>query len=157
MGDIWLTAKYAVEAVPAELFYLDVGAKLKLPTADEDKRLGTGEVDYTLQAEIFKPIDAFTPFATLAYKIKGDPDEVNLKNVFYLSVGSDYRLSETRHIGASLDFQEASTSGSDDATELFVYVSQRMSSQWSVTLYGYKGLQDGSPDYGAGLQLSYKP
>lgn len=157
LGDIWLTAQYSVEAIPADLFYLDVAAKLKLPTADEDKGLGTGEVDYTFQAEVFKPIDAFTPFVTLAYKIKGEPSGINLENVYSLSVGSDYRVSGTTNVGGSFDFQEASSSGSDDAMEVFAYISQKLSARFAVTLYGYKGLEDGSPDYGAGFQISYKP
>ena len=126
LGDIWLTAKYSVEEVPAELFYLDVAAKFKIPTADEDDGLGTGEFDYTLQAEVFKPLGAFTPFATLAYKVKGDPSGVELDNVWFTSVGSDYRVSDVMNIGASLDFQEASSSSSDDSLELFGYLSQKM-------------------------------
>jgi len=157
LGDIWLTAKYAVVEIPAELFYLDLAAKFKIPSADEDKGLGTGEFDYTLQTELFKPLGALTPFATLAYKVKGDPSGIDLDNVWYTSLGSDYRVSDTLNIGASVDFQEASTSASDDAFEVFGYLSQKITPKFSVTLYGYKGLKDGSPDYGGGVQLTYKP
>lgn len=157
LGDIWVTAQHSVAAIPAELFYLDVSGKLKLPTADEDKGLGTGELDYTVQAEVFKSLDAFTPFATLAYKFKGDPNNVKLKNVWYVSVGSDYRLSGQRHVGASIDYQQASSSTGDDALELFAYANQKLNPKWTVTVYGYVGLMDGSPDYGTGFQLAYKP
>ena len=54
IGDIWASFTYSVEAIPEDLFFLDLVAKVKIPTADEDKRLGTGEVDYTLQADFFK-------------------------------------------------------------------------------------------------------
>lgn len=157
LGDIWLSGTYESQLVPPELFYLDLTGKIKLPTADEDKGLGTGETDYTLQADLFKPLGQFTPFATVAYKIKGDPSGVNLDNVFYLSGGTDFRVSDTSNIGASLDYQEASTSASDDSLDLFAYLNQKIDSNWSYTLYGYKGLQDGSPDFGMGLQTTYKP
>lgn len=157
LGDIWLSASYETEFIPPELFYLDLTGKIKLPTADEDKGLGTGETDYTLQADLFKPLGQFTPFATVAYKIKGDPSGVDLDNVFYLSGGSDFRISDNSNIGASLDFQEASTSSSDDSLDLFAYLNQKLNGHWSYTFYGYKGLEDGSPDYGLGLQTTYKP
>jgi len=157
VGDIWLSATYSVEAIPSELFYLDIAGKLKVPTADDDKGLGTGELDYTVQADVFKSFNAVTPFATLAYKIKSDFNETDLKNVIYLSVGSDYRLSAKRNVGVSIDFQEASSSAGDDSMELFGYLNQKLNSHWSATLYGYKGLKDGNPDYGTGLQVSYKP
>lgn len=157
LGDIWLSATYESRLVPPELFYLDLTGKVKLPTADEDKGLGTGETDYTAQADVFKPLGQFTPFATVAYKIKGDPSGINLDNVFYLSGGTDFRVSDTTNIGASLDFQEASTSRSDDALDLFAYLNQKINGNWSYTFYGYKGLEDGSPDYGLGLQTTYKP
>lgn len=157
MGDVWLSATYAVPPLPTELGYLDLTGKVKLPTADEDDGLGTGEIDYTLQADYFKPLGNFTPYATLAYKIKGDPSGVDLKNVFYTSVGSGYRVSEEAIVGLSLDYQQAATTYGDDSLELFGYWTQKLSAQWSATFYAYLGLADGSPDQGLGLQLSYRP
>lgn len=157
LGDIWLGATYSFDDTIGDDIYLDLGAKVKVPTADEDKGLGTGETDYTFQADLFKAMGQLTPFATVAYKIKGDSPGLDLDNVIYLSGGADYRLSDTRHVGASLDYQEAASSRSDDALELFGYLSQKLDQSWSVTIYGYKGLQDGSPDYGVGVQVSYTP
>ena len=153
LGDIWASLTYSVEQVPAQLFYLDLVGKVKIPTADENRGLGTGEFDYTIQADLFKPFGKFTPMATVAYKIKGDPGGVNLENVFYLSVGADYRLNDAVNFGATIDFQEASSSASDDALELFGYVGYRPAQDWLLTIYGYAGLSDGSPDAGGGLQV----
>ena len=157
LGDIWLTAIYSVESVPAELFFLDVGAKYKLPTADEDKGLGTGETDWTLQAEIFKSLGNVSPFLTVAYKFKGEPSGADLDDVIYLSAGADFRLSDQSNFGVSLDYQESSTSTGDDSLELFGYLNYKLDSQWSLMPYAYLGLEDGSPDYGVGFQVSYKP
>ncbi|MBL4820731.1 MAG: transporter [Gammaproteobacteria bacterium] len=157
IGDIWLSATHAVQAIPSDLFYLDLGVKVKLPTADDDNNLGTGKTDYTFQADIFKPLGNATPFLTLAYKMKGEPSDIALDDVLYVSVGSDFGVSPNTHVGLSVDYQEASFSGSDDSLELFGYVNQSLSSNWSFMLYGYSGLEDGSPDYGVGFQLSYKP
>jgi hypothetical protein len=141
-----------LEAVPAEWFYLDVIGKVKFPTADDDEGLGTGEFDYTLQLDFYKSFGRFSPMATVAYKIKGDPDGSSLDNVFYLSLGGDYRLNEAINFGASLDFQEAAVSSADDALEIFSYLGWKTTETTLLTIYGYAGLTDGSPDAGGGLQ-----
>jgi len=157
LGDIWLSGSVGVAAIPGDLFYLDLGAKVKLPTADEDKGLGTGEVDYTLQADFFKPLGNMTPFLTLAYKMRGEPTGVELDDSLYVSVGSDFRVGDTSNLGLSLDIQEAANSQSEDVLELFGYLNQELSSNWALILYGYSGLKDGSPDYGLGFQVTYNP
>lgn len=156
LGDIIASLQYSVEAIPADMMYLDLTAKIKFPTADEDDNLGTGEFDYTFQADLAKSLGAFTPLATLGYKIKTDSDELKLDNVWFASVGADYRLSERSNFGATIDFQEAATSSSDDAVELFTYLSHKLTTHWSLTGYGYFGFSDGSPDEGLGLQISYR-
>lgn len=157
VGDVWLSLGYELDLLPAEFGFLDVIGKIKLPVADEDKGLGTGETDYTLQLDYAYSAGAMTPLVTLAYKVKGDPSGVNLDNVLYLSAGADWRFSDQLNMGASIDFQEASTSSSDDSLELFTYLSFRLSKIWSVTPYLYLGLSDGSPDQGIGFQLTYRP
>ena len=157
LGDIWLSAAYAIEAIPADLFYLDLGAKLKLPTADEDRGLGSGKTDYTLQADLFKPIGNATPFITLAYKMKDYPADAEINDVMFVSAGSDFSISSNTHVGLSVDYQESAFSDSDDSLELFGYINQKLSNDWSLMFYGYSGLDDGSPDYGVGFQVSYNP
>jgi hypothetical protein len=156
VGDTWLNATYALQSFPSDLGYLDLSAKLKVPTADEDKGLGTGEVDYTVQADFFKPMGNWTPMVSLAYKVKGEPDGVDLDNVLYASVGTAYRVSSVTSFGAMVDYQEASVTSADNAQELFAYWSQKVSSDWQFMLYGYAGFSDGSPDQGLGIQLSYR-
>ncbi len=156
LGDIWTSLRYEVQNFPADLGYLDLTGKIKLPTADENDGLGTGEVDYTLQADYARSMGRLTPLLTLAYKIKGDPSGYDLDNVFYLSAGADWRVRRGVNVGATLDFQEASSSGADDALELFTYLSYKLSNTWSVVPYLYLGFSDGSPDEGLGVSLNYR-
>lgn len=155
LGDIWASLKYAVDGFPGELGFLDVTAKVKIPTADEGDGLGTGETDYTLQADYAKPMGRLTPLLTVAYKIKGDPSGVDLDDVWYVSAGANWRIESALNVGASLDFQEAASDGADDAVELFAYLDYKLSNVWSVTPYLYFGFTDGSPDEGLGVSVSY--
>ncbi|SDZ79843.1 hypothetical protein [Microbulbifer marinus] len=156
IGDLWLSGTYSLQPV-ADRWFFDLTGKYKIPTADEDKGLGTGEPDYTLQAEVFTVAGDFTPFATVARKFKGDLPETEIKDVWYTSVGSGYRLNEQSSVGASLDYQQATTDTSDPSTELFGYFNHKLNAQWSGMVYAYLGLADGSPDQGFGFQVSYRP
>ena len=157
VGDTWLSLAYEIDRFPYELGYLEVTGKLKIPTADEDKGLGTGEVDYKLQFDYMYSIDRLTPLVTAAYTIKGDPDEGNLDNVFYFSAGADWRQNSTVNVGATLDYQQASVSGVEDPLDFFSYLSYKYSPVITLTPYLYIGLSKGSPDMGGGIQLTYKP
>ncbi|WP_346839964.1 hypothetical protein [Microbulbifer sp. SAOS-129_SWC] len=156
VGDLWLSGTYSLEPV-AERWFFDLTGKFKVPTADEDKGLGTGQTDYTLQAEAFTAMGDFTPYVTLARKFKGDLPAQEIKDVWYTSVGSGYRLNDQSSVGMSLDYQQATSDTSDPSTELFGYLNHKFSQQWSGMLYAYLGLADGSPDQGVGFQVSYRP
>lgn len=157
LADTWVSLSLAIEAVPREIGYVDLTGKVKIPTADENKGLGTGEIDYAAQLDYMIPVGNLTPMLTAGYKVKGDPSGVNLNNVFYLSAGADLRCTDSTHIGASLDYQEASTSGIDDPLDLFTYINHKLSDRWSLSPYIYVGLSESSPDVGGGLQLVFKP
>jgi hypothetical protein len=157
IADTWVALTYEIDAVPAEIGFFDVTGKVKIPTADDDKGLGTGEIDYAVQLDYMYVAGNLTPMLTVGYKFKGDPPGVDLNNVLYLSAGADLRLSDNTHIGASLDFQEASTSGIDDPLELFTYLNHKLNDNWSLLPYIYVGLSESSPDVGGGLQLVFKP
>lgn len=157
IGDTWISLTYEIERFPAELGFLDVTGKLKIPTADKDKGLGTGEFDEVLQLDYMYSINRLTPMITLAYKMRGDPPGADLNNTIYCSIGADWRQTRDIHVGASLDYQQASVNGVDDPLDFFTYLNYRFSRRWSLTPYFYFGLSQGSPDRGGGIQLTYKP
>ncbi len=157
LGDVVAAISYSMDPISDGFPLLDFTAKVKLPTADEDKGLGTGKVDYTLQVDAASFYGNWIPLATLGYKIKGDPTGVKLDNTFFASVGAAYKFNDKTSAGATLDYQEASTSTSDDATELFAYLAYKLSKQWSINTYGLVGFTDGSPNEEIGMQFSFSP
>ncbi|MBT8045771.1 MAG: hypothetical protein KJN67_01270, partial [Pontiella sp.] len=157
VGDTWVSLTYEIEQFPYEFGYLDVTGKLKIPTADEDKGLGTGEADLKLVLDYMYPLGRLTPMVTLACTKKGDPDGIDLRNVFYCSAGADWRHSKKISFGATLDFQQASVRGVDNPLDFFSYLSYKLSPTYSLTPYLYFGLSKGSPDVGGGLQVTFRP
>lgn len=155
LGDVVATAFYNLLDDRKAPVGLDLGAKVKFGTADETTGLGTGENDYSLQADLFKTIGALTPFASIGYRWYGDPPGFDFRNVFYGSVGAAYRISRQTTAGVAYDFRGPVSAGGPKVSELTGYVSQRLSQNVKLQVYAIMGFSDASPDFGAGLNLSY--
>jgi hypothetical protein len=134
---------------------LDLTAKVKLATADEDKGLGTGENDYTVQAELYKFFNRFTSYGILGYKFRGDPPGVDLQDSLLAIVGGYYRLSPSFKAGLDYYYQQASYSDLDDQKELSAFLGYKLSDSQYMRSYLIQGFGNGSPDWGAGVMITF--
>jgi hypothetical protein len=132
-------------------FALDLTGKVKFGTADEEKGLGTGEQDYSLQGDLFRFFDKATLMGTLGYSYRGDPEGYDLENTFYASIGASYLVTERSRVGAFFDFRDASVPGTDTLQELSGWMSTRVGDRGNLQFYVLAGLGDSSPDWGGGL------
>jgi hypothetical protein len=135
---------------------VDLTGKIKFGTANENKGLGTGENDYTIQADIFRFYDRFTPFGALGYTFRGDPPGVKLRNVWFGIIGASYSFSPI--ISTSLDYytrQSSFTEGTEQQ-ELTVQLGYRIDKDRKLRAYVLRGLSDVSPDWGGGLMLTLR-
>lgn len=155
IGDAVLAGSYGVINDAQSKFGLDVTAKLKLPTGDENRGLGTGSVDKTLQVEPYKTIDRLTLFGTLGYTFFGDSDVVDLKNGYLYEVGASTRLDQTDSVGASLFGRQRVVEGGSPQRELTVFWNRRVAKAQRLQAYFLVGLADGSPDVGLGASALF--
>ncbi len=155
LGDTLFKVTYAAD-IPLQLpFLLELAGQVKIPTADKEKELGTGEFDWSVSLDLAYAIDSFSPFLTIGYKFMGDPEEVNLDNVYFTSVGVDYAISHNLHSGIIYDYKEKLLSSSYDMSESTLYLNWNVNQNWSVNTYIVKGFASGSPDWASGLQFSF--
>lgn len=155
LGDVVTAITYTLPGPARNGTFIDFTGKVKFGTADEDKGLGTGENDYYVQLDLAKTFGRFTPLITGGYRFVGEPSGADLDDVMYGSIGTDFRFTRSTTAGLLYDYREASSSTADDSSEVFGYVSHRLSPAFSVTGYGATGFTDGSPDFNAGLQLNW--
>lgn len=130
---------------------LDLTGKVKFGTADEDKGLGTGETDYSVQADLYKFFDEFTALGSVGYKFRGDPPQLELENAWFASIGGVYRFSSQTRGGLVFDYRESSFVVGDSVQELTAFVSRKLSNDWRIQGYVLTGFSDASPDWGAGV------
>ncbi len=150
IGDLTLGVNYAI---PEDRFGLglDFGARVKLPTAETG--LGTGKTDISLSGEISRTFGMITPFAQAGYRIMGDPDGIELENVWFGSVGLSAAVGKSVVL-ASYDYRQSPNTLVEDSQEIFGAFSTPVSKSLNLTLYGSAGLSEGAPDIGAGVMVT---
>jgi len=134
---------------------LDLTGKVKFGTADVDKGLGTGEQDYSLQADLYRFFERSTLMGTAGYVLRGDPEAYDLEDTFFASVGASRVIGDGGlRLGAFFDFREASVPDSDALQELSAWASTRLGKNGRMQFYVLAGFGDSSPDWGGGLSFS---
>lgn len=130
---------------------VDLTGKVKIGTADADLGLGTGETDYSIQADVYKALARATLTAVLGYKVRGDPVAVDLEDVWYGSFGALLPVSGSVEYGVFIDLRQSSIPDAPDIRELSAALSKRTSGRWRLNFYVVKGFTDASPDWSAGM------
>ncbi|NQZ96763.1 MAG: hypothetical protein HRU01_09655 [Myxococcales bacterium] len=157
IGDIIVRGTYALFPPATSVFpAFELTGRAKVPTASKEQALGTGEPAYSLQLDLFDRFGAVTPLVTVGYRFVVQSRGFDLENSWFTSVGAGLQLTDTFSLGLLYDFWQASSSTGADSHELFPYASWRITPKLRAGPYAVVGLSPGSPDYGLGLQISYR-
>lgn len=159
IGDLILRARYYLVDDPgpdSPLPTLAPFVKLKIPTADEDRGLGTGEVDGGFGLEFDKTFGAFLVFGDVSYTFIGDPPGRDFRDRPAASLGLGYYVTRDILVAGLVDWRRALVRGTDDPVELVGLATFRLARTLSVTPNVFVGLTDGSPDWGVGVEVSWK-
>jgi hypothetical protein len=154
-GDVVTSVSYSAIELPRSKFLLETTAKIKFGTASYSRGLGTGENDYTLQTDAYKTFDKATLMGTIGYKVLGDPNNINLNNVWYGSLGLAYKFNTENSAGAYLDLRQATSNTSTNLREYTVYHSYKINSNYKLQSYLIHGDTRSSTDWGGGMMLGY--
>jgi hypothetical protein len=158
LGDILLRTSFVVLKEQPLLPEIEPYLKIKFPTADEDRGLGTGEFDETIGVDLSKTfLERLAVYLTLAYTFIGSPRGADFDNSFGWSIGAAYAVAQPFTIFAFLDGSTAIAPGQDDPLELRIGAEFRIVKALKLTGSVMKGLSDGSADWGvsAGLALRF--
>jgi hypothetical protein len=144
-GDLTLGAAYTV---PSLSFGLTLLGQVKVPITSERKRLGTGEIDYALGAELSKRFGILTPFIGVTYTTPGDPKGYELRNSLSARAGVATMLGSRVRGYVSYNYAQSLSPLTMDEQQLATGINAGLSDRL--------GLSQGSPDIGAGVQLGVK-
>ena len=155
IGDVLVSATHMLGPVLGPVS-MDLTARVKFPTADENKGLGTGATDKYLQADFYQVIKRTIPFATVGYRFLGDSSRYELENGAYASAGAAYLLTDATRVGVSLDWRQRLIEGGDSAVDAGVFLAHAIGREWNLIGYAVKGTTDASADLSVGGSVSYR-
>lgn len=154
LGDIVAAFSYnLIDHAPTGIVF-DITTRIKIPTASAKQNMGSGQVDYAIQGDLFKTISKFTLSAAFGYRILGNPSGITFHNVLYGATGAGYQLSPSVTLGANYTMGQSPVR-LEDSRDLTLYLSQRVSNNFRLNAYGIRGFSDRSPDWGGGINLRY--
>jgi hypothetical protein len=156
LGDIYLGLTYFdLYASADRRFLVDITGKVKLGTADEEKGLGTGETDYSIQLDGYRFFDGFSLFGTVGYKVRGQPSYAKLDDVWFLSLGGSLPIATRTRLGMSVNVGPSVYSDNEDLGDVSLYLSHWSQGSWRYSAYLSGGFSDSSPDMVAGFSVGY--
>lgn len=153
LGDLRLGAAYTVPSSSLDLTLL---GQVKVPTASERKRLGTGKVDYAVGAELSKNFGGVAPFAGVTYTMPGDPQGYDLRNSISGRAGVAVQMGAGVRGNVSYGYAQSLSPLVPDEQQISTGINAGLSNRLSLGLYGSAGLSQGSPDVAVGLQLGMR-
>jgi hypothetical protein len=155
LGDISLSATYALESLYTSGLFVDLTARVKAPTASFSKGLGTGAWDGTFQIDIAKTWGDFMPFIGGGYRFTGQPKGFALRDVVFATVGLQYTWNAVITSGVFYDIRRAAIKTAAAPQEGTAYINFKFNDAWSLNTYAVAGFSPNSPSAGGGLVVTY--
>ncbi|MEE9218718.1 MAG: hypothetical protein V3U98_06590 [Acidobacteriota bacterium] len=157
LDDIQIYAKYRVAELPLSV---TLGGLLKIPTADQDEGLGTGEIDIEAFVGLRKDYDHVHLIGHGGVRFNKDPDvpgNINGRTSILLGGGVIIAMSPRLFNSWELTFESKRFKGGDSMTMLTPGLMWRMGDRGLIRAGIGIGLTDGAPDFEAigGLALTY--
>lgn len=157
LGDIILRGRYYVVEEKDWTPLIAITGRLKLPTADETRGLGTGKMDEGVGTEVSKRLgDNWMTFLDGGFNIIGRPEGLNLRNQWWYDVGGGYYFMQ--NLFGSVYFEEyrSLVSGNPNIRDVYFAMSYRASSEWRFNGGVSVGLSNGAPDNTVSVGTSYR-
>ena len=152
IGDIYLHGGYVFLPETYDGFSLYGSVSLKLPTADKDKGLGTGETDYGGYLSAGKRFGQNRITLSAGYIFVGSPAGVSYNNVYVVDIGYA-RIFSLTEVLVWYEARGAVISGEKNPQEINVGFFHILSKDYSIKGSTFVGLNNGGPDFGLSLGL----
>lgn len=157
LGDIILRGRYYIVEEKDWTPLVAITGRLKLPTADEKRGLGTGKMDEGVGAEVSKRLgENWITFIDGGFNVIGRPDGLNLRNQWWYDIGGGYYF--TKDLIGNIYFEEyrSLVSGTQNIRDVFLGMNYRASSEWRFNGGVAVGLSNGAPDHIFSVGTSYR-
>lgn len=157
LGDLVLRGSYYLLSEGDEApFDLNLTGKIKLPTADESRGLGTGEFDAGAGLEFARSLTGgFTGYFDVYYTAIGDPPGLELEDRVSFDLGLSTPLAPKWTVSAFYEESTPLVKTNSHLRDILVSFEFRADRRTRAFFGAVLGLNEASPDYGLSAGVSY--
>lgn len=155
VGDTLFTVSHGWLSNTSKTLYSSAWLKIKIPTADEAKDLGSGEFDFEPGFSLSQRAN-WSPFIRLSFRWRGDSNETNYNHQWKTVIGLSHKLNTQWLLSGFISSRQASTQRGSTATSAYLSFRYQINQVWRVTPYVSYGLATGSPAYAIGWNVNYR-
>jgi hypothetical protein len=147
IGDVRLGLAARLVGRPASLYLVDFELDVKLPTADEERGLGTGEWDGRVGFAAERRFWTVTSFAGVGWNRLGDPVWIDFRDPLdgYAGIESE-PLGKGYRLSGWVEGSGEAVPGAGDRAALAVGIRSPGTRSWRLTVVA--GLTDAAEDFG---------
>jgi hypothetical protein len=156
LGDASLSATWSFNDIAATPLYVDLSARVRLPTGSKAKGLGNGATDYVAQTEIGWDGRRGGVFLSGGRRLLEQQAGSARVDGWQASAGYWRNIGKQSVFGMQGNWRDGSTAGSPDPRSVEAYLTRRLSTGWKLEVSASAGLSDASPDYSAGLSFIWR-
>jgi hypothetical protein len=146
LGDVVLQAGYIYRHPNNSLTVLP-SLTIKLPSADENDGLGSGETDVGFFVDAVQRCGDISCSASIGYVVLGDPPGIDYENQAQINLGAVFTFQRSA-INTYLQYQTALVKGFSDPISLGVNGFYILDLESTFYVDGLIGVNDSAPDYG---------
>ena len=157
IGDLLFRGRYYLVDEQGLVPTIAVTGRIKIPTADSDRGLGTGRFDETLGVELSKTlVKNWLGFANFGYTFIGEPEGVDLRNQWYYDFGVGYNVTNNLLVSMYYEEYRALIEGLSNPRDLLFALNYKATSALRFNASILVGLSNGAPDYGLTGGISWR-
>lgn len=159
LGDVLVDAGYYVFDSENETPYLLLEGEVKIPTADDERHLGTGSADETIRATTGSTLFGWLKLtADIAYQFIGQPEDIpssvkDFHNAVNVGGGIGWKIDSSNLLWAKFDGSTAIVSHTPPYELIYLQFEHTFQDESRLLLSAGAGLTTSSPDLS--VELSY--
>lgn len=154
VGDIILRGRYYLIEESTILPLVALTGRIKFPTADADRGLGTGEFDEGVGVELTKRLASrWLGYLDGGYNFIGDAPGTDFHNQWWYDVGIGYDVTDNLHTSVFYEEYRALVNTVNNARDLLALAQYVVNDKVRVTGSALVGLSNGAPNYGVGVGI----
>jgi len=155
IGDINIVAKLLMVEEGERNPAFTLKAVLKTESGNEDRRLGSGDTDYSLVAVASKTIGSLQFHGMFGYTFVGDNGDENIRDIYLYGIAVDYGLTERFHlVGEVVGNKHPDRRSDDDPLSGLIGATYKVSEHLILDAGIRFGFNDSMPDWNTTIGMS---